>query len=146
LLYESNPDTTGIKERFFYNFDEPNSSSARTPTAAGIAAAAAAAAEQNDITSISTTAPVGPQLPSAAAEEPTPQIYNGEHLVEGQTAGAEDVYDIREQMDVGQEDRNHDANTDMLNGVTEAVREELSTGHVNGEGDDAVDTEMAGTT
>lgn len=56
------------------------------------------------------------------------------------------MYDVREQMDVGQEDGNHDINADMLNGVTEAARDELGAGHVNGEADDAVDTEMAGTT
>lgn len=47
-------------------------------------------------------------------------------------------------MDVGQDQSHDDTNTDMLNGVTETAREELSTGQVNGDVEVTVDTEMAG--
>lgn len=67
-------------------------------------------------------------------------------MVEEQMAGTGEGYDVREQMDVGQEaPRHEEANTDMLNGVPEAARAESGPGQMNGEEEGAQDTEMAGT-
>jgi Tfp pilus assembly major pilin PilA len=167
FLYENNPDTTGIKERFFYNFDpEPLSgggANSSVPTAATAAAAAAttttttttgavAAATSDNISTadIANTSTADTQLPDAEARDMMPQqpLYNGEqHAVDGQMVGTEEGYDVSEQMDLGHEHNSRDhVNTGMLNGVAEAERDEVAAEHGEGVGEGVMDTEMAGST
>lgn len=159
FLYENNPDTTGIKERFFYNFDpEPlsgggaNSSVPTAATAAATTTGAVAAATSDNISTanIANTSTADTQLPGAEARDSMPQqpLYNGEqHTVDGQMVGTEEGHDVSEQMDLGHEHNSRDqANTDMLNGVAEAERDEVAAEHGEGVGEGVMDTEMAGTT
>jgi hypothetical protein len=144
FLYENNPDTTGIKERFFYNFDEPlqhDQNAARTPSAPPGEAPA-----EHDTANISTN--TNTQLPSfsdTTAGEETRQLYNGDQAVSTHMGGTDEGYTGVEEIDMGQEQSNGDTNGEMLNGVTDAVQQDSSTAQVNDDGDHAVDTEMAGT-
>jgi hypothetical protein len=142
FLYENNPDTTGIKERFYYNFDEPpqhGQNAARTPsTPLGEAPA------EHDIVNTSTNTQL-PSFSDTTAGEETQQLYNGDQPVSTHMSGTDEGYTRGEEMDMGREQRNGDTNSEMLNGVTDAAQEDSSTAHVNDDGEHTVDTEMAGT-
>jgi len=141
FLYENNPDATGIKERFFYNFDpEPSGDDAA-------AAAAAAAGESIPAASVTTTSAIDPQLPGAETPDPMPQQHphNGEQdAADGLMAKTDETYDASEQMDLGP--GHGEVHTDMLNGIAEATRDEVAAEHDDGLGQAVLDTEMAGTT
>ena len=142
FLYENNPDKTGIKERFFYNFDEPpqhDQNDARTPSAPLEEAPA-----EHDAANTS----INTQLPSfsdTTASEETRQLYNGDQTVSTHMGGTDEGYTGGVEIDMGQEQSNGDTNGEMLNGVTNAAQEDSSTAQVNDDGEHAVDTEMAGT-
>jgi hypothetical protein len=144
FLYENNPDATGIKERFFYNFDEPpqqDQNDARTPSAPPGEAPA-----EHDTANTSTD--TNAQLPSfsdTTAGEETRQLYNGDQAISTHMGGTDESYTGGEEIDMGQEQSNGDTNGEMLNGVTDAVQEDSSTAQVNDDGGHVVDTEMAGT-
>ena len=141
FLYENNPDATGIKERFFYNFDpEPSGDD----TAAAAAAAAAGGGESMPAASVTTTSAIDPQCSGAETASPIPQqqLHNGEQdAVDGLMVARGD---LGVQMDLGP--GHGDAHTDMLNGVAEAARDEVASGHDDGLGQAVLDIEMAGAT
>jgi hypothetical protein len=142
FLYENNPDATGIKERFFYNFDEPpqqDQNAARTPSAPP-----GEAPVEPDTAHTSTNTQL-PSFSDATAGEETRQLYNGDQTVSTHMGGTDEDYTRGEEIDMGQEQSNGDANNEMLNGVTDAVQEDSITAQVNDDVEHAVDTEMAGT-
>jgi hypothetical protein len=140
FLYENNPDATGIKERFFYNFDpEPSGDDA--------AAAAGGGGESIPAASVTTPSAIDPQCPGAERADPMPQqqLHNGEQdAVDGLMAETDETYDVSEQMDLGP--GHGEAHTDMLNGIAEAARDEVAAEHDDGLGQAVLDTEMAGAT
>jgi hypothetical protein len=142
FLYENNPDATGIKERFFYIFDEPpqhDQNAARTPSAP-----LGEAPAEHDTANTSTNTQL-PSFSDITPGEDTRQLYNGDQPISTHMDGTDEGYTRGEEMDMGQEQSNGDANGEMLNGVTDAAQEDSSTAQVNDDGEHAVDTEMAGT-
>lgn len=142
FLYENNPDATGIKERFFYIFDEPpqhDQNAARTPSAPP-----GEAPTEHD-TANTTTDTQLPSFSDITAGEDTRQLYNGDQPISTHMGGTDEGDTRGEEMDMGQEQSNGDTNGEMLNGVTDATQEDSSTAQVNDDGEHAVDTEMAGT-
>jgi hypothetical protein len=142
FLYENNPDTTGIKERFFYNFDEPpqhDQNAAGTPSAP-----LGEAPAEHDTANPSTNTQL-PSFSDTTASEETRQLYNGDQAVSTHMGGTDEGYTGGEEIDMGHEQSTGDTNGEMLNGVTDAAQEDSSTAQVNDDGEHAVDTEMAGT-